>query len=99
MFNSIIRYYNLNRRKIWTFIIVAIVVIVMIRGLNKIAADSQPSNIQTVNETTARRNDTSSKSPNVLQTDVSTGGPKIEEDVAKKSQELVNSFISYCISL
>lgn len=96
MFNSIIRYYNLNRRKIWTFIIVAIVVIVMIRGLNKIAADSQPSNIQTVNETTTRRNDTSSKSPNVLQTDVSTGGTKIEEEVAKKSQELVNSFISYC---
>lgn len=96
MLNSIIRFYNLNKEKIWKIIIIVVAIILLIQVLNSIAKNSREESSNVVNGETSNKSQSSSKSPNVMQTQVSTGGSDVSKSDAKNNQMLIANFVSYC---
>ena len=96
MLNSIIRFYNLNKGKIWRIIIIVISIILLIQVLNSIAKKSREESSNVVNDETSNKSQTSSKSPNIMQTQVSTGGSDVSKSDARNNQMLIANFVSYC---
>lgn len=96
MLNSIIRFYNLNKGKIWRIIIIVVAIILLIQVLNSIAKKSREESSNVVNDETSNKSQTSSKSPNVMQTQVSTGGSDVSKSDARNNQMLIANFVSYC---
>lgn len=96
MLNSIIRFYNLNKRKIWRIIIIVVAIILLIQVLNSIAKKSREESSNVVNDETSNKSQTSSKSPNIMQTQVSTGGSDVSKSDARNNQMLIANFVSYC---
>lgn len=96
MLNSIIRFYNLNKGKIWRIIIIVVAIILLIQVLNSIAKKSREENPNVVNDETSNKSQTSSKSPNIMQTQVSTGGSDVSKSDARNNQMLIANFVSYC---
>lgn len=96
MLNSIIRFYNLNKGKIWRIIIIVVAIILLIQVLNSIAKKSREESSNVVNDETSNKNQTSSKSPNIMQTQVSTGGSDVSKSDARNNQMLIANFVSYC---
>lgn len=96
MLNSIIRFYNLNKGKIWRIIIIVVAIILLIQVLNSIAKNSREESSNVVNGETSNKSQSSSKSPNVMQTQVSTGGSDVSKSDAKNNQMLIANFVSYC---
>ena len=96
MLNSIIRFYNLNKGKIWRIIIIVVAIILLIQVLNSIAKKSREESSNVVNDETSNKSQTSSKSPNIMQTQVSTGGSDISKSDARNNQMLIANFVSYC---
>ena len=96
MLNSIIRFYNLNKGKIWRIIIIVVAIILLIQVLNSIAKNSREESSNVVNGETSNKSQTSSKSPNIMQTQVSTGGSDISKSDARNNQMLIANFVSYC---
>lgn len=96
MLNSIIRFYNLNKGKIWRIIIIVVAIILLIQVLNSIAKKSREESSNVVNDETGNKSQTSSKSPNIMQTQVSTGGSDVSKSDARNNQMLIANFVSYC---
>ena len=96
MLNSIIRFYNLNKGKIWRIIIIVVAIILLIQVLNSIAKKSREESSNVVNDETSNKSQTSSKSPNIMQTQVSTGGSDVSKSDARNNQMLIANFVSYC---
>ena len=96
MLNSIIRFYNLNKGKIWRIIIIVVAIILLIQVLNSIAKNSREESSNVVNGETSNKSQSSSKSPNVMQTQVSTGGSDVSKSDARNNQMLIANFVSYC---
>lgn len=96
MLNSIIRFYNLNKGKIWRIIIIVVAIILIIQVLNSIAKNSREESSNVVNGETSNKSQSSSKSPNVMQTQVSTGGSDVSKSDARNNQMLIANFVSYC---
>ena len=96
MLNSIIRFYNLNKGKIWRIIIIVVAIILLIQVLNSIAKKSREESPNVVNDETSNKSQTSSKSPNIMQTQVSTGGSDVSKSDARNNQMLIANFVSYC---
>lgn len=96
MLNSIIRFYNLNKGKIWRIIIIVVAIILLIQVLNSIAKKSREESSNVVNDETSNKSQSSSKSPNVMQTQVSTGGSDVSKSDARNNQMLIANFVSYC---
>lgn len=96
MLNSIIRFYNLNKGKIWRIIIIVVAIILLIQVLNSIAKNSREESSNVVNGETSNKSQSSSKSPNIMQTQVSTGGSDVSKSDARNNQMLIANFVSYC---
>ena len=94
MLNSIIRFYNLNKGKIWRIIIIVVAIILLIQVLNSIAKKSREESSNVVNDETSNKSQTSSKSPNIMQTQVSTGGSDVSKSDARNNQMLIANFVS-----
>lgn len=93
MFESLIRYYNHNRKRIITIIIVVIAVILLIQLLNQMAkkqlAERNKSNSTNTTQTNIN-------SQNTLQTQTIISNTKINTETAQNNQETIKKFIEYC---
>lgn len=85
--NKIIRWYNRNRKTFWLIIVLGIIVISLPRILNKYAKDKKNVSSSEKNTTTY----------NAIQKPAITG-KIINEDISKKSTNIIDSFINYCNS-
>lgn len=94
MFNSIIRYFNQNRKRILVVVVVIIAVIALIQVLNFFSAKAleEKRNIISTNTT----NQGSYKSPNVLHTDSIISKEEISQADASENQTLIKNFIQAC---
>ena len=73
-----------------------VAIILLIQVLNSIAKKSREESSNVVNDETSNKSQTSSKSPNIMQTQVSTGGSDVSKSDARNNQMLIANFVSYC---
>lgn len=95
MFYRIRRFFSLHRRRIILAIAVVIFILFIIYITNSLVAqnvENRRNNRQTNTESYLA----GSKSPNVLHTDTTIAGDKLDENTATENQEIIKNFIQAC---
>lgn len=94
MFNSIIRYFNQNRKRIIFAVIIIIAIILLIQVLNYFSARALEEEGNSILSNVTSQE--SSKSPNVIHTESILSDREISEENAQENQNLINNFIQAC---
>lgn len=95
MFFRLRRFFSLHRRRIILAIAVVIFILFIIYITNSLVAqnvENRRNNRQTNTESYLA----GSKSPNVLHTDTTIAGDKLDENTATENQEIIKNFIQAC---